>query len=198
MSSTLLAKPSDGWLGAITLAALGVLATFGLWIQVIEATVLESGFGVLDVEFALTPERMDVVLAGFSAAGVLHLERLVGALDIPMTPGWSIMFLGIHVLGLRALRFLGIGNGFIARTRPLVILPLLAGACDTVENLIILHVLDNPATYTRALVPFMFLLVVSKFSMLFTSMAMGGIANLAALGRVITLARAGQLPEITP
>jgi hypothetical protein len=106
-----------------------------------------------------------------------------------MTPGWSILFFGVHLLGIRALTFLDKNERFRRMTLHLTLLPLLAGAWDTIENLIILHVLTNPATYPRMLVPVMFVFVLLKFGMLFTSMILGGIANIMAFFWVLKNAK---------
>jgi hypothetical protein len=125
-------RPSDGKFGIIVIAALGVLAVFGLWIQVIEAEVLPSGYNVLHVEFAITAEQMDKVILSWLAMDVLHVEVLVDQIDFLMMPGWSIMFFGLQVLGLRALRFLGVGEKFRKTSWKIILFPLIAGAVDTV------------------------------------------------------------------
>ncbi|NMC03751.1 MAG: hypothetical protein GYA24_01000 [Candidatus Lokiarchaeota archaeon] len=174
-------RPSDVTLGIITIAALGFLALFGLWIQVLEAAVLPSGFNVLHVEFALTAEQMDIILSTWLSMDVLHVEVLIDQLDVFMMPGWSIMFFGIQVLGLRAMNFLDVGKQFRHVSWKIVILPLIAGAFDTLENIIIFHVLSNPASYVRPIVPVLFLFVMVKWVLLFTGIVIGSIANIWAL-----------------
>ncbi|MHA1793459.1 MAG: hypothetical protein ACTSVI_12485 [Promethearchaeota archaeon] len=185
MLNLLKVRPSDGKLGIITLSALAVLSIFGLWIQYIERIVEVSGFGVLNVEFALTHEQMDMVIRAFLNHDVLSLEIFVGKLDFLITPGWSLLFFGCHLLGIRALQFLNINKRFREKTLKLTILPLVAGGFDTVENLIILYILTNPFSYVQSLVPFLIVLVLSKFTMLFLSIFFGIYANVFALKKVI-------------
>ncbi len=178
-------RPSDGKLGIITIVALGILSLFGLWILDLEAAVLPSGYNVLHVEFAVTAEQMDKVIASWLSMGVLHVEVFIDQLDVFMMPGWSIMFFGVQVLGLRALKFLGVGDKFRKTSWKIISLPLIAGAADTVENLIIFHVLSNPTTYVRALVPVLFAFVMAKWAMLFTGIVIGAVANIGALAVVL-------------
>ncbi|MBN2153686.1 MAG: hypothetical protein JW839_19675 [Candidatus Lokiarchaeota archaeon] len=175
------ARPSHGKLGAITIASFGVLLVFGLLIQALEARVLPSGYNVLHVEFAVTADQMDKIITSWIAMDVLHVEVLIDQLDVFMMPGWSTMFFGVQVLGLRALDALGVGERFRNASWKLVSFPLIAGAADTVENAIIFHVLSNPVTYVRALVPVLFAFVVAKWAMLFAGIVTGAIANVAAL-----------------
>ncbi len=191
---------SDGKLGIITIVALGIVAIFGLWIQALETEVLPSGYSVLHVEFAVTAEQMDAVITLWLSMNVLDVEVFIDQLDVFMMPGWSIMFFGIQVLGLRALRFLNTGKGFRKVSWKIVTLPLIAGAADTVENLIIFYVLSNPTTYVRALVPVLFVCVLAKWAMLFTGIGIGAIANLGALVIMVrrgmpTIQRSATLPD---
>jgi hypothetical protein len=178
-------KPSDGKMGVITLIALGILAVFGLWIQALEAAVLPSGFNVLHVEFAITPEQMDRIISAWLSMNVLHVEVLIDQLDVFMMPGWSIMFFCAQVLGLRALRFLDVGEKFRYVSWKVIAFPLIAGAVDTVENIIIFHVLSNPSTYIRAIVPLLFVFVLAKWAMLFTGIVIGTFTNIWALAIVV-------------
>jgi hypothetical protein len=177
--------PSDGKLGIIIIMALGIVTFFGLWIQVLEAAVLPSGFNVLHVEFAITPEQMDRIISLWLSMNVLHVEVFIDQLDVLMMPGWSIMFFGVQVLGLRALRFLGAGEKFRKTSWKIISLPLIAGAVDTVENFIIFYVLSNPSTYVRAIVPILFVFVMAKWAMLFTGIVIGAVANIGALAIVV-------------
>ncbi|MEX2715169.1 MAG: hypothetical protein Q6353_020590 [Candidatus Sigynarchaeum springense] len=182
-------RPSHAKVGAITIAASGILLLFGLWIQVLEVSVIPSGYNVLHVEFAFTAEQMDKVLESWIALNVLHVEVFIDQLDVLMMPGWSVMFFGVQVLGLRALDALGVGGRFRRVSWKLVYFPLVAGAADTVENAIIFQVLSNPATYNRVLVPVLFTFVVTKWGMLFTGIVIGAVANIGALAVVLMRAK---------
>ncbi|MFX0099643.1 MAG: hypothetical protein ACFFCS_08680 [Candidatus Hodarchaeota archaeon] len=181
-------RPTDGKLGIITLVALGVLSVFGIWIQLIEDVVEVSGYGVLNVEFAMTRLQMDKVIAGFLNHGVLDLEIFVDQLDVLMMPGWSVLFFGCHLLGIRALQFQGTHLKFREKTLKLTLFPLIAGAIDTVENIVIFYILSNPHSYDGSAVPILFVLVLSKFALIFTSIGLGCYGNIMAFRGVILLA----------
>jgi hypothetical protein len=181
MPSFLHHRPSNGKLGVITIVALGILALFGLWIQVIEAAVLPSGYNVLHVEFAVTAAQMDKVIAAWLSMNVLHLEVYIDQLDVFMMPGWSILFFAVQVLALRALKFLDVGSMFRKVSWKLVAFPLIAGGVDCIENALIYHVLTNPLTYIRHLVPVLFVFVMVKWVTLFTGIVIGSIASAGAL-----------------
>ncbi len=190
--SILRSRPSDPVLGLLTISALVVLSVFGIWIQAVESLVKVTGFDVLSVEFAFTAEKMDEIVAAFIAAGVLHLELFVDILDVCMMPGWVFLFFGIHLLGLRALDFLGIHGALSKKSFAMLVFPLVAGCLDTMENLLIAHVLLAPATYARFVPAIIITVSIVKFGLLFPSMAVGAITVLLAWARVI---RIGGIPE---
>ncbi|MHA1683278.1 MAG: hypothetical protein ACTSUE_20230 [Promethearchaeota archaeon] len=173
MLTSVFTRPKHWTLGIITLGALAILSVFGIWIQLIEKVVLESGYGVLNIEFAVTKEQMDQVLSTFISHDVLSLEIQVDLLDFLLMPGWCFFFIGIHVLSSRALDFLDIQEGFRIKSQKFVLFPLYAGIIDSIENILILNILSNPFTYFGTLVQILFGLVIAKFSLLFTSIYIG-------------------------
>nr|MDO8109597.1 hypothetical protein [Candidatus Sigynarchaeota archaeon] len=190
MSGFFHTRPSHAVLGILTFVALFNLVFFGLWIQALEAAVTPLGMNVLNIEFAVLPEIMDGLIGMMSAANVLHVEVTIDQLDVFMMPGWVIVFFCIQLIGIRALRALDESHGLRRISWKLLAFPILAGACDTVENFLIYHVLTNPSSYARPAVGIMFIFVMAKWTMLVTSMVLGGIMNMKVVSVVIKRAMA--------
>ena len=157
-------SPKDKFVIIIALIGLGiVLLTYLLVFIPIEAAV--PTYGILDYEFAWTPDRVQLILLTWGDEGI-HLQSLALYWDFLFIVGYVSLALGLILLVLRRSegKVQTIGLYF-------TIAPFLTGILDIIENINLLIMLSTPISIS-AINPFIASLsALLKFSCLFGAIA---------------------------
>ena len=157
-------SPKDKFVIIIALIGLGiVLLTYLLVFIPIEASV--PTYGILDYEFAWTPDRVQLIFLAWGVEGI-NLQSLAIYWDFLFIVGYVSLALGLILLVLRRSegKVQTIGLYFI-------IMPFLTGILDIIENINLLIMLNNPLSVS-AFNPFIASLsALLKFSCLFLALA---------------------------
>ncbi len=157
-------SPKDKLVILITIFGLAiVLLTYVLIFIPIEVAV--PTYGILDYEFAWTPERVETI---FSVWGVDGITRQTSAIywDFLYIVGYVSLALGLILLVLRR------SEGSIHKIGLyFTITPFLTGIFDVIENINLLIMLANPISLSpfNPILASLFALI--KFSVLFAAIA---------------------------
>lgn len=158
----LLERPKDKVVLLITLIAIAFFIIIPLaFMQSIEqALMAQSGYGVLDLEFAWTPEQIETIFSAWGAEG-RGLEALAVWWDFGFIPSYGFFIFGAVLLVARRL------NGKARDFGPIMSLtPLIAGGFDVIENISLLLMLNSGGPI-NATIPFIASLCATiKFSIL--------------------------------
>ena len=152
-------KPTDLYLLIITIAALVLFLLINILVfgQLSGAT---PPYGILDLEFAWTVERVQEIFAAWGAAGIqLHILGVYW--DMPYILGYGFFIFGCILLVSRRLidRFQIIGLW-------ICFFPLVAGLFDLFENINLLIMLYNPASFPSYVPMLTGILATIKFTLL--------------------------------
>ena len=146
----------------ISLVVFGILQI--VIFQPIESSLkTSSGFGVLDLEFAWTPEMMQIILDAWQVDGRSQ-EIVVTILDFIYLACYSLFISGLILLVARKLR-----DRFQEIELKFILIPILAGFFDVIENIFLLIMLGSGQA-----VIFLFPLITSicatiKFILIYTA-----------------------------
>ncbi|MHA1683916.1 MAG: hypothetical protein ACTSUE_23460 [Promethearchaeota archaeon] len=126
--------------GAFTLLFLSILIVFNI-LMLLSRTLPVPVYDILDFEFVWTRQQADLVLATWGQA-VVDQETIVTYFDFGYLVGYGVMGFFLLILGAKIVlvhqneTFLKVAKAFIPFT-------LISAACDVVENINLLMLLDG-------------------------------------------------------
>lgn len=180
MLDSLDSKPSNRVVYLLTLAGIVLFLVATLVMGYYSNLVVASGagYGVMDIEFAWTAERMQVIRDALAAAGGLEAEIAVNQWDYLYMPGYALLIYGLYTIGVRNATN---HPTYQAVNRPLTLLAPLAAGFDVFENVFILQMLTTPDPITQTSVTLMEVFCVTKWVLLLVAIV-GGLVALAVGG----------------
>ena len=165
----------------VVIITIGAFLLFILINQLVFAPLsnLVSTYNVLDFEFAWTADRIAVIFAAWGTVGI-EAQTLGVYWDFLYIIGYGFFISGCILLVSRNL------TGKIQKLGLYItLLPLIAGIFDVIENINLLIMLQNPASFS-AIVPFIASIsALIKFSLLILGIGFFFIALILLVIRII-------------
>ena len=150
--------------GAVIIALIAFIVLVFLF-QNIEAAVLPTGYGILDLEFAWTAAHASTILAAWGPT-LIPLQIQGTYLDFAFIPSYATLIAGLTLLLTR--RFNGRINplGFL-----FVFFPFFAGLLDVIENIHLLGMMAAPTAIIETVPLVASLCSSAKFLLLIITLA---------------------------
>ncbi|NVM53372.1 MAG: hypothetical protein HWN66_06675 [Candidatus Helarchaeota archaeon] len=175
MLEKLRTSPSKKKLTLITLVTLVIFITLTIIFRFYEAALKESGFGIVEFEFAFTQSTATAILSAWGVSLIpVALQSVY--LDFIYIAAYSIGLFGITIFIIRALQERWHNFGII-----FAITPLIAGAFDIIENINLITMLNDVKDYPSFAPPIASICAFIKFGFLLVSIGFVLIAGIIVL-----------------
>ncbi len=155
MLKKLLEKPSNKILYVLLIVSLVLFIILTIFFQVYPVNTNMSPYGILDFELAFSSESIKIIFTEWNTNPVIFHEQLVGVyVDFVYIISYVLMFDLIMLLLIR--KFDGRFQNF---SLLMMLLPVIAGICDVIENIGLLNMLNTRDLYISGsgsdIIPFM-------------------------------------------
>lgn len=169
--------PGSRGLGVLLIVAAASFVALALVLWPLGARLDDAGHGIVALELAFSPGRVDRILADWADGGVTDDAILLIRIDFAFLIAYSVLVAGLVLLAAREEKGVLRRPGFV-----LVVLCLLAGLFDAVENWLDLSMLHlGRGDPVRA--PLGAAFAAAKFGILIVAVAFGLRALVACIAR---------------